>query len=113
MTIHLDWFGCTPRPQWESSIHETVEVLSLIKPLDRVSVRIEQLKDSPAFHFTLMLSMPGPDVLVHSSAPTFDQGLQQIFSKARTSLMAQVKKVRAPKASEQVRGKRQTTLPRA
>lgn len=110
MTIHLDWFGCTPRPQWESSIHETVEVLSLIKPLDRVSVRVEQLKDdSSTFHFTLMLSMPGPDVLVHASSPTFDQGLQQIFSKARTSLMAQVKKVRAPKASELVRGRRPAT----
>jgi hypothetical protein len=83
MIIRLDWFGCEPTFIKEQCIHRTLETLQAIKPISRASVRVEeQVQASPSFHLTLMLTMPGPDVLTHGTGFTFDEALRKLEAAA-------------------------------
>lgn len=95
MIIKLDWFGCSPRYKWENKIHQTLELLSSIKPVSRASVRVEKIADGgPRYHLTMMLSMPGPDVLSHGIGQTFDEALLKLAGEARKTLSKRALKAR-------------------
>lgn len=95
MIIRLDWFGCEPTAAREQSIHKTLETLQSIKPISRASVRVEeQAKDSPSYHLTLMLTMPGPDVLAHGAGHTFDEALRKLEAATVKTLETRVHKAR-------------------
>jgi hypothetical protein len=93
MIIKIEWFGCSPSAAWEIQIHQTLQMFAEIKPISRVSLRIEK-EDTSAepFHLTLMLSMPGPDVLVHGRGHSFQNALQQLTSAAQSQLSASAQK---------------------
>lgn len=79
MIIHLDWFGCEPRTQWETKIHQTLEYFATLKPISRALVRVEQQREkTPRYHLSMMLSIPGPDVLARSAGHTFDEALLKL-----------------------------------
>lgn len=83
MIPQIDWFGCSQNTAWEIQIHQTLHNLSKIKPISRASLRVEEEGTSAEpFHLTLMLSMPGPDVLVHGRGQSFQTALQQISTGA-------------------------------
>ncbi|MCA1962542.1 MAG: hypothetical protein LDL31_01195 [Prosthecobacter sp.] len=83
MNVHLDWFGCEPHPAREHKIHQMLENLRHYKHLTRASLRIEETKNSGTpFHLTLMLSMAGPDILVHGRGQTFDEALMKTANAA-------------------------------
>jgi hypothetical protein len=87
MIIKIDWFGYSPNASWENQIHQILQALSEIKPISRARLRVEEEDESTdPFHLTLMLSMPGPDVLVHSRGHSFQSALEQINSKAHIKL---------------------------
>ncbi len=93
MIIRLDWFGCEPTSAKEQRIHKALETLQSIKPISRASVRVEELaKQSPAYHLTLMLTMPGPDVLAHGVGHTFDEALSKLENSAIKTLESRVHK---------------------
>lgn len=95
MIIRLDWFGTEPTSTRELRIHKTLENLQDIKPISRASMRVEeQTKESPAFHLTLMLTMPGPDVLAHGSGHTFDEALMKLETAALKSLANRIQKTK-------------------
>jgi hypothetical protein len=97
MIIKLDWFGCQPRAPWETQIHQTLHALSLIKPISRASVRIEEHDEGGMpFHLTLMLTMPGPDVLSHGTGHTFEEALLKLSRAAKKTLTERVLKSRQP-----------------
>jgi hypothetical protein len=87
----LDWFGCSPNAAWETQIHQTLQMLAEIKLISRASLRVEEEETSAEpFHLTLMLSMPGPDVLAHGRGHSFQNALQQLTLGVREKLSAQV-----------------------
>ncbi|MDI1311828.1 hypothetical protein [Prosthecobacter sp.] len=87
MIIQLDWFGCDPRTQWESQIHQTLEQFAALKPVSRAVVRVEHLADSaPRYHLSMALGIPGPDVLARSTGHTFDEALLKLSSSVRKTL---------------------------
>ena len=95
MIIRLDWFGCEPTALREQLIHNTLETLQGIKPISRASLRVEeQPKESPSFHLTLMLTMPGPDVLAHGAGHTFDEALRKLEAAASKTLEGRAQKAR-------------------
>jgi hypothetical protein len=95
MIIRLDWFGCEPTAAKEQHIHQTLETLQGIKPISRASVRVEeQANDSPAYHLTLMLAVPGPDVLAHGVGHTFDEALKKLKAAALKALENRARKSR-------------------
>jgi len=95
MIIRLDWFGCEPTAAKEQRIHQALETLQSIKPISRASVRVEQqAKESPAYHLTLMLTMPGPDVLAHGAGHTFDEALRKLETSAFKTLENRAHKAR-------------------
>lgn len=90
MITKLDWFGCSPNAAWETQIHQTLQILAEIKPISRASMRVEEVETSAEpFHLTLMLSMPGPDVLAHGRGNSFQDALQQLTSVAWEELYEQ------------------------
>ncbi|MCX6851562.1 MAG: hypothetical protein NTY98_21890 [Verrucomicrobia bacterium] len=87
MIIKIDWFGCSPNASWEKQIHQVLQALSEIKAIARARLRVEEEADSTdSFHLTLMLSMPGPDVLAHGRGNSFQSALDQINSQAHKKL---------------------------
>lgn len=91
MITKLDWFGCSPNAAWETQIHQTLQMLAEIKLISRASLRVEEEETSAEpFHLTLMLSMPGPDVLAHGRGHSFQNALQQLTLGVREKLSAQV-----------------------
>jgi len=87
MIIHLDWFGCDPRAQWESQIHQTLEQFATLKQISRAVVRVEQQREkTPRYHLSMMLSIPGPDVLARSAGHTFDEALLKLQATVRKTL---------------------------
>jgi|GEM_PF-695022 len=90
MIIKLDWFGCRPNASWETQIHQILQILTETKPISRASLRVEQDLTSPdPFHMTLMLSMPGPDVIAHGRGHSFQNALQQVTLGAQVKLSQQ------------------------
>lgn len=95
MIIQLDWFGCEPRTKWESLIHQTLEQFASLKPISRAQVRIEQLsQQTPPYHLSVMLSIPGPDVLARAAGHTFDEALLKLTASVRKTLTMRAMKVR-------------------
>ncbi len=95
MIIRLDWFGCEPTSAKEQRIHKALETLQSIKPISRASVRVEeQTKESPSYHLTLMLTMPGPDVLAHGAGHTFEEALLKLEAAALRTLENRARKAR-------------------
>lgn len=95
MTIQLDWFGCEPHAQKEKKIHHTLEVLHSMKSVTRASVRVEEHPESsPPFHLSIMLSMPGPDVVAHGTGQTFDEALLKLEAAAKKALDTRASKAR-------------------
>ncbi|MDI1311823.1 hypothetical protein [Prosthecobacter sp.] len=93
MITKLEWFGCTPDAAREIQIHQTLHMLSEIKPIARASLRVEEEEASAEpFHLTLMLSMPGPDVLAHGRGHSFQHALHQLTSVAQGMLSAYAQK---------------------
>jgi hypothetical protein len=91
MLISLDWFGCTPNSTIEIQIHQILQGLSEVKAINRASLRIEQNATSPEpFHLTLMLSMPGPDVLASAQGTGLQETLFQLTASTRKKLAAQL-----------------------
>ena len=87
MIIQLDWFGCEPRAKWESLIHDTLEQFATLKTISRAHVRVEQLTEhTPPYHLSVMLSIPGPDVLARSAGHTFDEALLKLTASVRKTL---------------------------
>jgi hypothetical protein len=100
MIIKLDWFGCEPKNLWENRIHQVLEKLTALKPITRASVRVEELRtSSPPFHLTLMLSMPGPDVLASGVGHTFDEALRKLEESATKSFARRKPKPYQPQAA--------------
>lgn len=103
MIVHLDWFGCDPRHSHETKIHQMLEKLRSIRPITRASLRVEEgLQSAAPFHLILMLSMPGPDVLVHSNGQTFEEALFKLEASTRKNFEARIHKSR--QANRAVRG---------
>ena len=95
MIIQLDWFGCDPRAKWESQIHHTLEQFATLKPISRAVMRVEQIAEkSSHYHLTLILSIPGPDVLARSTGYTFDEALLKIHSSVIQTLAKRSSKAR-------------------
>jgi hypothetical protein len=95
MIIQLDWFGCEPRTKWESLIHHTLEQFATLKTISRAQVRIEQLsQQTPPYHLSVMLSIPGPNVLARSAGHTFDEALLKLTASVRKTLTMRAMKVR-------------------
>jgi hypothetical protein len=95
MIIHLDWFGCNPRSKWETEIHQTLENLATIKRVSRASVRVEEITEGgPRSHLTMMLTMPGPDVISHGIGHTFDEALLKLTATVRQMLTMRAMKLR-------------------
>jgi len=95
MIIHLDWFGCDPRTQWESQIHQTLEQFATLKPISRAVVRVEQQREkTPRYHLSMMLCIPGPDVLARSAGHTFDEALLKLHTSVRKTLATRLLKAR-------------------
>jgi hypothetical protein len=95
MIIQLDWFGCHPRIKWETQIHQTLEQLATLKPISRAVVRVEQQSEKkPRYHLSMMLSIPGPDVLVLSSGHTFDEALLKLRTNVSRTLTTRLLKTR-------------------
>lgn len=95
MIIQLDWFGCDPRSKWESQIRQTLEQFAALKTISRAVVRVEQQRDkTPRYHLSMMLSIPGPDVLAKSAGHTFDEALLKLQSSVRKTLAARLLKTR-------------------
>jgi len=93
MIIQLDWFGCEPRTKWESLIHQTLEQFATLKPISRALVRIEQLtQHTPPYHVSVMLSIPGPDVLARAAGHTFDEALLKLTASVRKTLAMRLMK---------------------
>lgn len=93
MIIQLDWFGCKPRGKWESQIHQTLEHLATLKPISRAVVRVQQQAEKATrYHLSLMLSMPGPDVLAHSNGHTFDEALLKLKASVQKTLATRLLK---------------------
>lgn len=90
MIVNLDWFGCSPSASWETQIHQTLRSLSEFKPISRASLRVEEdVSFEEPFHLTLMLSMPGPDVLLDGRGHSFQTVLYQITQEAQEKLSQQ------------------------
>ena len=95
MIIRLDWFGCEPTGAKEQRIHQALETLQSVKPISRASVRVEeQASQSPPYHLTLMLTMPGPDVLAHGTGHTFEEALIKLEATALKTLEDRANKAR-------------------
>jgi hypothetical protein len=95
MIIRLDWFGCEPTAAREQRIHKALETLQSVKHISRASVRVEQqTSHSPAYILTLMLTMPGPDVLAHGTGHTFEEALIKLEAAALKSLENRAHKAR-------------------
>lgn len=95
MIIQLDWFGCDPRTQWESQIHQTLEHFVALKPISRAVVRVEQQPEkSPRYLLSMMLSIPGPDVLARSAGHTFDEALLKLQASVQKTLATRLIKAR-------------------
>lgn len=95
MIIQLDWFGCDPRSKWESQIHQTLEHFVALKPIFRAVVRVEQQPEkSPRYLLSMMLSIPGPDVLARSAGHTFDEALLKIQASVQKTLTTRLLKAR-------------------
>ncbi len=95
MIIQLDWFGCEPRTKWESLIHQTLEQFASLKPISRAQVRVEQLsQQTPPYQLSVMLSVPGPDVLARSAGHTFNEALLKLTASVRKTLTMRAMKVR-------------------
>lgn len=87
MIIQLDWFGCEPRTQWETQIHQTLEQFASLKTISRAVVRVEkQPEKTPRYQLSMMLSIPGPDVLARTAGHTFDEALLKLHSSVRKTL---------------------------
>lgn len=87
MITNIDWFGCAPNASWEKQIQQVLQALSEIKTISRARLRVEEAAESTdSFHLTLMLSMPGPDVLAHGRGNSFQSALDQINSQAHKKL---------------------------
>lgn len=94
MIIQLDWFGCEPRSKWESLIHQTLAQFATLKTISRAQVRVEQLSDqTPPYQLSVMLSIPGPDVLARSAGHTFDEALLKLTASVRKTLSMRAMKV--------------------
>ena len=95
MIIQLDWFGCEPRTRWESLIHQTLEQFTSLKAISRAQVRIEQLSQhAQPYHLSVMLSIPGPDMLARAAGHTFDEALLKLTASVRKTLTMRAMKVR-------------------
>jgi hypothetical protein len=95
MIIQLDWFGCEPRSKWESLIHQALEQFATLKTISRAHVRVEQLTEhTPPYHLSVMLSIPGPDVLARSAGHTFDEALLKLTASVRKTLGMRLMKAR-------------------
>ncbi|MCX6851103.1 MAG: hypothetical protein NTY98_19510 [Verrucomicrobia bacterium] len=91
MIIQLDWFGCEPRKQWETQIHQTLEQFATLKTISRAVVRVEQPPEkTPRYHLSMMLSIPGPDVLVRTAGHTFVEALLKLQASVRKTLAARL-----------------------
>jgi hypothetical protein len=87
MIIKIECVGFSPNPSLEDQVHQSLRVLSDIKPISRASLRVEdEGAGAEPFHLTLMLSMPGPDVLLHSRSHSFQDALQQLSLRAWAKL---------------------------
>jgi len=95
MIIHLDWFGCNPRTQWESQIHQSLEQFATLKTIYRAVVCLEQQPEkTPRYHLSMMLSVPGPDVLARSAGHSFDEALLKLHASVHKTLATRLLKAR-------------------
>lgn len=97
MTIHLDWCGCEPHAVREHKIHQMLENLRHYRPLSRASLRIEKGDGGTPFHLALMISMAGPDILVHGRGRNFDEALMKLETAACRAFEARASGQRAPR----------------
>ncbi len=97
MIIQLDWFGCDPHTQWETQIHQTLEQFASLKPISRAVVLVEQQwEKTPRYLLSIMLSIPGPDVLAYSIGHTFDEALLKLRVSVRKTLATRSLNARQP-----------------
>jgi hypothetical protein len=97
MIIQLDWYGCDPRTQWETQIHQTLEQLASLKTISRAVVRVErQPEKTPRYHLSMLLSIPGPDVLARSAGHTFDEALLKLRVSVHKTLATRLLNARRP-----------------
>jgi hypothetical protein len=97
MIIQLDWYGCDPRTQWETQIHQTLEQLASLKTISRAVVRVEQQREkTPRYHLSMLLSIPGPDVLARSAGHTFDEALLKLRVSVHKTLATRLLNARRP-----------------
>ncbi len=93
MIIKHTWVGCEPNEKWEAQIKQTLESVAIVKPITKASMRVEEsLESTPPFHLTLILSMPGPDVLVHGLGQNFYEALMNLVATAFKKLAEQNQK---------------------
>jgi hypothetical protein len=58
-------------------------------------VRVEQQSEqTPRYHLSMMLSIPGPDVLGRSSGHTFEEALLKLRTNLRKTLATRLLKAR-------------------
>jgi ribosome-associated translation inhibitor RaiA len=95
MMIKLDWVHCVPRKKWEMQIHQLLEHFAAQKTISLASIRVEeQVGRGQRFRLGLMLSIPGPDVVVEAAGQTFDEALTKLNQAVQRWLGKRARKVR-------------------
>ena len=70
-----------------TQIHQTLEQFASLKPISRAVVLVEQQwEKTPRYLLSIMLSIPGPDVLAYSTGHTFDEALLKLRVRVRKTL---------------------------
>lgn len=66
-----------------------------LKAISRACVRVEQSTEgTPRFHISVLLCIPGPDILARSSGCTFQEALLKASTSVRKTLATRALKAR-------------------
>lgn len=83
----IEWLHCDPLPRWQAQIERMVSQFAALKPVSKATVRVEQATEgTPRFHLSVLLCVPGPDIVARASGCTFPEALLKTASSVNKTL---------------------------
>lgn len=103
MTTQLNWLGCHSCDKWEHRILEALESFAASKTISKAEVTVEHLTEGTTpFRLSMMLSIPGPDIISKGTGQTFEEAMVKLVNAAQKTI--KTREMQAQRRSGAARG---------
>ncbi len=102
MITQFNWRGCNSRSKWENRIRQSLEQVANLREISKAEVTVDHLAGAGPFRLSMVLSIPGPNILASSAGQTFDEAMHKL--DATVSKMLSSRRLKARRYSGAARG---------